>query len=193
MGQYFLAYVRDKNKKRGKTFISSCGGLKLTEHSWVGNDFMQGVCKKIHNKPSYVYWVGDYFDPSEDEAKSEMSSDCVSVDFASLWRKKNAKELQDTFDISDKYLVNHDLKVYVNMCDYIDMLTCGKTHDKDWVQHPLSLLTAISNGKGGGDYDVEGLNADSIGVWKGCLLEITDNIPKDYIDVTEDVLFDDDI
>ena len=79
------------------------------------------------------------------------------------------------------------------MCDYIDMLTCGKTHDKDWVQHPLSLLTAISNGKGGGDYDVEGLNADSIGVWKGCLLEITDNIPKDYIDVTEDVLFDDDI
>lgn len=187
MGQYFIAYVRDKNKKSGKAFRSN-GGVKLTEHSWIGNDFMQAICKMIYNTPSYVYWVGDYYDPAEDEAKSEMSSDTVFVDF---WRKK-VKEASDSFDISNKFLVNHDMKVYVNMNDYIDMLTCGKMRDKGWVQHPLSLLTAISNGKGGGDYDEDGLNADAVGAWKGCLLEITDNKPSDdYTDVTEDVLFDD--
>lgn len=192
MGQYFLAHVRGKNKKKGETFKCKFG-LKLTEHSFVGNEFMQGVCKKIYKNPSYVYWVGDYFDPSEDEAKSEMSSDNVFVDFASLWSKRKVNELSEQFDISNKYLVNHDMKVYVNMRDYIDMVMCGKTYDEGWVQHPLSLLTAISNGKGGGDYDEDGLNADAVGAWKGCLLEITDNVPEGYADVTEDVLFDDDI
>ena len=189
MGQYFLAYVRKKNAKRGKAFKST-GGLKLMEHSYIGNEFMQGVCKLIYKTPSYVVWSGDYFDCTEDQEKAEMSSNDVFVDFARLWNK-SVKGLSEKFDITNKFLVNHDMKVYINMRDYIDMLKCGKMIDEGWVIHPLSLLTANSNGKGGGDYWDNCLNYDQVGAWNNCLLEITDDIPKGYTDVTDDVLFDD--
>lgn len=189
MGQYFLAYVRKKGAKRGKAFKST-GGWKLMEHSFIGNDFMQGVCKLIYKTPSYVVWCGDYFDCTEDQEKAEMSSNDVFVDFSRLWNK-SVRGLSEEFDITNKFLVNHDMKVYINMRDYIDMLKCGKMIDDGWVVHPLSLLTANSNGKGGGDYWEDCLNYDQVGSWNNCLLEITDEIPKDYTDVTDDVLFND--
>lgn len=189
MGQYFLAYVRKKGAKRGKAFKST-GGWKLMEHSFIGNEFMQGVCKLIYKTPSYVVWCGDYFDCTEDQEKAEMSSNDVFVDFSRLWNK-SVRGLSEEFDITNKFLVNHDMKVYINMRDYIDMLKCGKMIDDGWVVHPLSLLTANSNGKGGGDYWEDCLNYDQVGSWNNCLLEITDEIPKDYTDVTDDVLFND--
>lgn len=35
------------------------------------------------------------------------------------------------------------------------------------------------------------MNYDQVGSWNNCLLEVTDDIPKGYTDVTDDVLFDD--
>ena len=35
---------------------------KITEHSWIGNWFMEAVCDKIYNsdKPVRLIWMGDY-------------------------------------------------------------------------------------------------------------------------------------
>ena len=37
-------------------------GLKLMEHSWVGNNFVNAVLSHIKDNPMRVAWVGDYSD-----------------------------------------------------------------------------------------------------------------------------------
>ena len=35
-------------------------GVKLMEHSWVGNNFVNAVLGAIENNPARVAWIGDY-------------------------------------------------------------------------------------------------------------------------------------
>ena len=60
--------------------------------------------------------------------------------------------------------------------------------------HPLPLLTAVGNGRGGGDYHGNGVtNLNMVGIWAGDLLQIVEQVPKDdfldYIDISEDAHF----
>lgn len=72
------------------------------------------------------------------------------------------------------YLCNHDKKLYINIDEYIK-----KSTDKDnWCLHPLSLITAIGNGRGGGDY--RGINQDYIGFWFWDLISLEPDIPDNY-------------
>lgn len=45
-----------------------------------------------------------------------------------------------------------------------------------WVTHPLPLLTAIGNGRGGGDY--HGTNESMVGMWAMDLLSFTEDRPS---------------
>ena len=51
-----------------------------------------------------------------------------------------------------------------------------------WCMHPLSLLTAIGNGYGGGDYRSPTLAStfELVGYWAWDEINITDNIPENY-------------
>lgn len=53
------------------------------------------------------------------------------------------------------------------------------SQDKDgWILSPLAMLTAIGNGKGGGDfYSDDSEMVDNIGVWAWHELEIIDYKP----------------
>ena len=192
MGQYYITGIRKQNNKRFKAYESD-QGLKLMEHSYIGNFFMQFICKQIEDCPSYVIWCGDYFDPDEDIIKADCSSDTSGFDARLLWKHKSYEwewHDDDTFDYKGKYLVNLDAKTYLSFDEYIETCMLGKLRDPGWVVHPLSLLTANSNGKGGGDYYEEELNADVVGSWCDCLLVITSNKPdSSFTDVTQDVLF----
>ena len=48
--------------------------------------------------------------------------------------------------------------------------------------HPIPLLTAVGNGRGGGDY--EGTNMAEIGIWAGDLLETQDARPNGYANIS---------
>jgi hypothetical protein len=64
--------------------------------------------------------------------------------------------------VSYTYIVNHTKKVYVKKTDGL---------------HPLSLLTAEGNGRGGGDYN--GPNMDMVGTWARDVISMENEAP-DY-------------
>ena len=58
----------------------------------------------------------------------------------------------------------------------------------DFVFSPIPLLTAIGNGRGGGDYfreDMRGL----VGYWAGDEVLLSKRAPKEFTDITEDADF----
>ena len=185
MGQYYKqAIEQDGNLDIFDAQVSDGGwnGVKLMEHSWIANDFMDAISERIHNKPANIVWCGDYADEPQDFINIEW------INYKTIYPEESRDiptldKLPEKFDYSHKYLVNHTYKCYVDFDLYI-----SKCKDKDgWTVHPLSLLTAVGNGRGGGDYGDECVDSYMVGAWAGNTLEITDVVPEGY--ELEDVRF----
>lgn len=68
MGQFYRqAIEQDGNLDIFNAQVTGDGwnGLKLMEHSWIGNSFMDAISERIHNKPANIVWCGDYADEPE--------------------------------------------------------------------------------------------------------------------------------
>jgi hypothetical protein len=77
------------------------------------------------------------------------------------------------------YLVNYDKQ------EYVDKGKCPIT-DYSWGNlkvHPLPLLTAEGNGRGGGDYHKES-GMDYIGSWARCRLGLLEKLPEGFTEIT---------
>ena len=95
-----------------------------------------------------------------------------------------------------RYLVNHTNQTYIDMEEYIQRnqwhesgtwtkrykngRVVKKHYDYDCCIHPLPLLTACGNGRGGGDYHDCLPDYDKVGTWAFCEIELTGKRPKDY-------------
>ncbi len=164
MGQYYRPCILKKNWKLAKQPIMAAltswsfdDGAKLMEHSYIGNHFVSAVAQLLSSKyfGHPFVWCGDYADSVTirsvehdlylDARKFEESKEYDKI------RGMVADEWQDF-----KYLINLTKKVYVKLPKYAD-----KKQGEWWV-HPLPLLTAFGNGRGGGDY---GLEDDRVGSW----------------------------
>ncbi|AVR77587.1 hypothetical protein SEA_INTERFOLIA_83 [Mycobacterium phage InterFolia] len=69
MGQYYRPTVVDQHNNILFTAYSHefDSGLKLLEHSWIGNDFVQAFeTLLVADGPVRVVWAGDYADPETD-------------------------------------------------------------------------------------------------------------------------------
>jgi len=179
MGQYYSVAFKQEGavkvssrRVRGKGYMMA----KLLEHSYLENSFCKAVAKAIFGKPARIAWVGDYAE--EDEVTGLTKGD---VTYADVWGTED-KEADDRYEFAPagrfsyrgKWLVNHDKKV----CISFDAWKKGYGDENDWPIFPLSLLTAIGNGRGGGDY---GGNAMArIGTWTWDLVEITKTKPAGY-------------
>lgn len=171
--------------------VDDWNGRKLTEHSWIGNNFMDAISERIHNKPANIVWCGDYADEPQDFVTIDW------INYVTIYPKDGREPqlleaLPERFDYSHKYLVNHTNKCYVDFDLYM-----SKCKDKDgWILHPLSLLTAVGNGRGGGDYHDDCIDYYMVGAWAGNTLEITDKVPDGYeledVRFSEDENYDDD-
>ena len=196
MGQYFMAMVKTPKAKKFKNFYTwdSHNGAKLMEHSFFGNHYTEAIVEMLVDKPQQVLWVGDYTDIEEDSyknpSKAFLLEECVK-----LWNNENNEKTpyeiyKDTHFYC--YLVNHTKKVYIHLGDYfIQNVNYKKdSWDYGWCIHPLPLLTATSNGKGGGDY--HGINKELVGSWFGDTLEVTYNMNEElekYKDITNEIKF----
>ena len=64
MGQYYYPTIlREKNKRfYSEEFYSHDydNGLKLTEHSYCGNHFVETIMAQLLNNPGRLAWIGDY-------------------------------------------------------------------------------------------------------------------------------------
>ena len=186
MGQYWnICIVNKKNNKR--SFYYPTGGIKLMEHSYLGNDTTDFICHQIENKPHYVVWYGDYVNSKEDTIVAEGSSFKGRMSSKYLLNKESEPCGDcERFIYEGKVLVNHDTKEYLSFDEYKEAcLSISDPEDYDWVVHPLALLTACSNGKGGGDYHCDkATNIDKVGRWSMHLLEITTKAPEGYTNVS---------
>ena len=152
MGQYYIAIILAENDGK-KEFIRAAihphdyaNGAKLTEHSYVGNNFVSVVEYLLSNLSMFyksrIVWAGDYADPEPNSENLYSFAD----------GKEFRPSLPSTYNETMKgysFIVNHTKKQYVT-----------KNHS---VYHPLPLLTAEGNSRGGGDY--RGPGEDMIGIW----------------------------
>lgn len=184
MGQYYNALL-ERNGKRTVYDITVNGefqGLKITEHSWFRNSFMSAIAQKIFKKPTRIIWCGDY---AEDEELQVFSSDLTVDKVYGTGKGITCKNLN--LDIlQDKYLVNHDKQIYIDLNRYT---TIAEEFNKEngwegWYMNPISLLTAVGNNRGGGDY-FDGDNTtcfDKVGTWAYDLISLETKPPKGYIE-----------
>lgn len=150
-------------------------GLKLMEHSWLNNDFVNGVLEAIWDKPAWVAWVGDYADDIDD-FDEYYTEDVYKI----LWGGSETRELPfaEVPTIHEAgFIVNHDKRQYIDLYRYAKAAGFLPNWDEDrtWAIHPLPLLTVIGNGRGGGDY--HGINMNMVGSWSMDLLEFTEEKP----------------
>ena len=178
MGQYFKAIIERDDKV---TVYSFFGFMKLTEHSWIINSFTDSVLQDLQdNGPARIAWVGDYADhesfcPEGLDEKEYMErydaawNDAETVTGA-IGQTKPVKNItindEDDHDIRfrakdlmDYCLVNLTKRRFMFLGDYIAHDTAARRASL----FPLSLLTAVGNGQGGGDY--QGACMKSVGSW----------------------------
>ena len=219
MGQYYYPVIL--TAKGGKVIASfyshsfDHNGLKLTEHSYCGNAFVESVIAKAmaQLKPFTLAWVGDYADYEEDLVR--RPDDGSGRDYYTLFRRayratENSKTRVGPDDDDIKtYLVDagnvviYDLITHekLSVRRYRDhVIARRKAHgtrpswvddDDDFILHPLPLLTCIGNGKGGGDY--HGTFMERIGSWALHPLAILpEGMPDpdgEWEDISEAILF----
>lgn len=169
MGQYYKPVFLRKNYKTTKrenpvrfalTSYDFDNGAKLMEHSYCGNSYVNAAmtCIGEHYNGYPFVWCGDYADEvvcggqqkdiyscaiSVDEKGSKLKSDMISRFNHNEFRLKNPY----------KYIINNTKKEYVVVPNYTE---------KEFTVHPLPLLCASGNGRGGGDY---GLEDERVGRW----------------------------
>ena len=139
---------------------------KLTEHSWWNNSLMNAVSEKLYQKNGRLLWCGDYAEDDEIEMSKLTVRDIWDID---------GEELSYTdFRIDGLFLCNHDTKEFIDLDKYKEI----STDSDDWCLHPLSLLTAIGNGRGGGDYYYS--NQEDIGIWAWNIISFENTPPEEY-------------
>ena len=196
MGQYYRCLTTDKEGNdtiyslqikgwqgygEDESGAPTYNGVKLMEHSWLGNSFMMAISQKIYLNPLQIAWVGDYANDYRWESGTEFKPNPEW-----LWNKaweSNPEEVDiepadANFTIRGKYLVNHTLEQFLDIDRYIMRST-----EDDWCIHPLSLLTACGNGLGGGDYWRKGLDIEEVGAWCWDSISFEDEIPEGYEEV----------
>ncbi len=214
MGQYYHPTIMGK-RYGVQGYLYSWdyrNGMKLMEHSYLGNDFVNAVLRKIDHQPMRIAWMGDYADepyPEDDEKDREpYQKKLPKADFLRIWRsvygwidngaerKPTARKIHpeplEGFDSPDRfdgwYLINHSANEYVDLGKFqkengwVESWT-----DRDgqkvsyWMDvHPLPLLTACGNGRGGGDYYEKYPDFDLVGIWSFDLIEFADYKPVGF-------------
>lgn len=181
MGQYYKALIGRTNGKNIVYDPMTHGSwLKLTEHSWWENGFVNALSRSLRGRPARVAWVGDY---AEDEPKSQRYNL-----YGKAYRFEDNTDdglfadVENVENLSGMYLVNHTKGVFLYCDGYFANSTFRPSwSDCDWCIHPLPILTAVGNGKGGGDYF--GINEKDVGSWCWDLISLEDSAPDDYEEV----------
>jgi len=171
MGQYYHPAFLARNKKTVLAWFYSHdyrNGLKLMEHSYMGNNFVAMVEAHLKQAPQRLVWAGDYAEKCKGR-KSNVYDRC---------NDKNKGGHENHYTLAEtRYIINHTKK------QFVDKLICpfGKGEWSDYQVHPLPLLTCEGNGQGGGDYRRE--ENPHIGIWARDLISVDKKIPDGYTEL----------
>ena len=171
MGQYYYPIILNSD---GKIVVWMCAhnynnGLKLMEHSYLGNNFVStfefGLSPEGPHYKSRVVWAGDYADKELDQEKNlyQMCDEYTMI-------SPQVKETK-----MYRYIINHSKK------QFVDKTKAAK--QENFALHPLPLLTCEGNGRGGGDYRGE---SPLIGSWARDVISVEEVAPEGF----EELVFD---
>jgi hypothetical protein len=171
MGQYYYPIILDKDGKIVVWMLAHSygNGLKLMEHSWIGNNFVStfefALSPEGPHHKSRVVWAGDYAD-NEPDQEENLYRLCTEYN-----------EIRPTEKSTNNYpiIVNHSKKLFV------DKRKVPKSSE-NFTIHPLPLLTVEGNGRGGGDYRGE---EPLVGSWARDVISVEETAPADF----EELLF----
>lgn len=177
MGQYYIPVLKQDGVitvfNRSVSGLDSWNGAKLMEHSWWDNSFMRAIGSKIYKHHGQIAWVGDYSDYKEYRKLTRKTF--KDIPYSKIWGKNTIPGVEidaSDFRFDNKFLCNHTKKQYVVLKLYYEQ------SDADgWCVNPLSLLCALGNGAGGGDYS--GSYNEVIGTWAWDEISIEDVAPSD--------------
>lgn len=202
MGQYYRPLLIYENGEQRSAYTHDFqNGLKLMEHSWIGNNFVNAILHEIKDNPARVAWLGDYSDDVVDEiAESELdfgsgfitSYKDFTEKYQSVWSEDRVKDLPSSTEQIDLslenadgfYLVNMTKKCYIDMGRYVKDNSMPNRFGDDgtWCINPLPLLTCVGNGAGGGDYYSDAGKED-VGSWAFDKIYITYLRPGNFEEV----------
>lgn len=171
MGQYYKVILLAENNldiyEIIRCFIEpTCNnGSKLMEHSYIHNDFVAIVESLLSPEgmfyKSRIVWAGDYADNEPN----------LNDNLYTITETQNNKAILSAAKISNDYIyiLNHTKKLYIDKTKYDNI-------------HPLPILTAEGNGRGGGDY--YGTNMELVGTWARDVISVEKHKPDNYAKFT---------
>jgi hypothetical protein len=197
MGQYYKAVLGEGDMIRVLNPSDFGHFLKIMEHSWIYNDFVNSVYRLILDNPKRVTWIGDYAKSVNYPALKKINKDLPAKSVMNIYHKRaweSTKQKYMVFPVEipmkeeellkllvdetrKKYLINHTKGIYLDVNSYIKK----NRKEDDWIINPLPLLTAYGNGLGGGDYFSE-IGGKDVGSWAFNILEFSYVKPQGYVE-----------
>jgi hypothetical protein len=183
MGQYYSAISLD-----AETYLSShdhsggdggFNGLKLMEHSYIGNPLTAAVENLIKEGGAWyghrIVWGGDYADPEPNTGDKENPDGYNLYELIQIRKIVPAKDQERNENLN--YLINLDKN------EFVDLSKVEKDNYGLKI-HPLPLLTCEGNGRGGGDFWTENEEyLNLIGSWARNKVTIQSKKPKDMKEI----------
>ena len=188
MGQYYKAIILGERGLTKKEFIrlwmSPYGygnGSKLMEHSYKGNKFVETfefmLSPEGRAYKSRPVWAGDYADEEPATADNEEQQNLYTMANDDEQTPMGDKLIQPPARSTTeyRYIVNHNKK------QYVDKQRNDKENDYGFRIHPLPLLIAEGNGRGGGDY--RGNEEEKVGIWARDIISVEKTVPEGYTEL----------
>lgn len=185
MGQYYKFINIDK-KKEPKERV---GFAKLTEHSYLGNEYCESVLSLLSNKwkGDRVIHIGDYAEDGDGASTdnlikklkhTENIQELYHNDFETERSLKNSNKI--------RYVFNHDKREFIDLFKQpIQWVGIDKKELFVTKFDSFALLTACGNGLGGGDYAESCVNSNKVGYWAGDHFTSSSEFLKEYADYKE--------
>lgn len=180
MGQYYTAVLENED---GEVIGRYTYGMKIMEHSWWKNPHCKYINFLLYKQKHRLAWVGDYTEEDDFESEEDYKK---FYEFAWHYDEDGCRKPSETTEdeeklgesLDGKFICNHSKKIYINADSY------KKKNDRDgWCIYPISLLTATSNGRGGGDYHDCYPDFELCGSWALDWISVEDEIPEGYDEV----------
>lgn len=192
MGQYYKIVNVDKQLYISPRDMNN--GAKLMEWSYHRNSMVLALMNLLANewKGDRVYVVGDYAEsdnPKEpcyeavkmlEEEMGLPTEEIGSVYCYASEKFRNISALADGEDHGLRYIYNHKTKQFIDTgkCP-IEWTWYSKEENKVYINKiaPISLLLAMGNGRGGGDFYSGHIGYEYVGSWCSSVqdIEITEN------------------
>ncbi len=187
MGQYYKFINIDKKEEPKESVVFA----KLTEHSYIGNNYCASVLSLLSNewKGDRIIHIGDYAEDgdgavTDDFIKTIKKQENLNKLYNNSFRDVKPSKLKEI-----RYVYNHDKKEYIDLYKQPIQWCYIKNNELGVSKFDsFALLTACGNGLGGGDYNENLVNSDKIGLWAGDHFTSSSEKLKEFYDYKENTL-----